>query len=129
MKLPGIGEVNLPKLPEMPSLPELPAMPKGISLPKIGGAGKKSAEPIFIDDNPNVTATTAPPKPKVRVGKETVPVPQAPTLDELKKAAGKNATGGVSIATGVSSDSYRRFPVRRLPGKNMSSFLDMAKDL
>eukprot|EP00189_Rhodosorus_marinus_P007246 CAMPEP_0184752000 /NCGR_PEP_ID=MMETSP0315-20130426/43351_1 /TAXON_ID=101924 /ORGANISM="Rhodosorus marinus, Strain UTEX LB 2760" /LENGTH=142 /DNA_ID=CAMNT_0027231313 /DNA_START=553 /DNA_END=981 /DNA_ORIENTATION=- len=123
IKLPGIGEVNF-EVPKI-NLPE-------ISLPdiKVPGQGAKE-EATFIDDNPNVTMNQAKAAvkksgPAIKVGGKSVAA-SAPTLDDLKRSAGKNVTS-VSIDTSGGVE-YKKFPVRRLPGKNMSSYIDMARDL
>jgi len=115
IKLPGIGEVNF----EMPKMP---------SMPKIGGGDE---EATFVDDNPNQTmnAPKAAAKkggPAIKVGGKAAAA-AAPTLDDLKRGAGKNVTS-VAVDTSSGAD-YKKFPVRRLPGKNMSSYIDMARDL
>mmetsp|Transcript_16649 Transcript_16649/g.24015 ORF Transcript_16649/g.24015 Transcript_16649/m.24015 type:complete len:120 (-) Transcript_16649:438-797(-) len=118
IKLPGIGEVNF-EVPKI-NLPEI----------KVPGQGAKE-EATFIDDNPNVTmnqakATVKKSGPAIKVGGKSVAA-SAPTLDDLKRSAGKNVTS-VSIDTSGGVE-YKKFPVRRLPGKNMSSYIDMARDL
>lgn len=117
IKLPGIGEVNF----EMPKMP---------SMPKIGGG---DGEATFVDDNPNQTMNAPKPKAAAKKGGPTIKVggkaatAAAPTLDDLKRTAGKNVTS-VTVDTSGGAD-YKKFPVRRLPGKNMSSYIDMARDL
>mmetsp|Transcript_4397 Transcript_4397/g.13327 ORF Transcript_4397/g.13327 Transcript_4397/m.13327 type:complete len:187 (+) Transcript_4397:128-688(+) len=149
IKLPGIGEVNPPKLPKI-NVPKLkvPDLPKLSDLPKVGKAKAKDAtaavknpkktvqkqkqkqkEDIFIDENPNVVnAPSRQPPPRIRIGKADGKVIDAPSLEELKAKAGKNVSTGVVIDA-LGADQYKKFPVRRLPGKNMESFLNMAKDI
>jgi len=112
-----VMRVDLPKF-NMPELPKID-LPK-LELPKIDlPFGKKGGAeaPIFIDENPNVTAkgaVTAASAPtgavKVRasVAPKKVVDKQAPTLAELQRSRGQTII--------ASDDEWKAFPVRRLPG-------------
>mmetsp|Transcript_51214 Transcript_51214/g.125777 ORF Transcript_51214/g.125777 Transcript_51214/m.125777 type:complete len:174 (-) Transcript_51214:102-623(-) len=126
-----VMRIDLPKI-EIPKV-EMPKveLPK-VSLPKLGGGGKKKEEAVFIDDNPN-----APTKPKPKPKPVSAPLDpnavvvraapaargaDAPSLSEIQKG------GGASVTIAESGADWKAFPGRRMPGKNMESFLDIAKD-
>ncbi|CAN8072717.1 unnamed protein product [Agarophyton chilense] len=117
-------QIKLPNLPNLPNLPELPKVPKLPNLPKLN---------LPDLDLPNFGKKTPAKKPaaraprtvrqgnvKIRPASGVVPS-DAPTLAELQ--------GGVTAGTITDSEGWKRFPSRRMPGANMESWKNLAKQV
>lgn len=106
IKLPKLG---VPKLPSLPSLPKL-------------SLGKGKAPPTAAPTSKTGTRTpargSAPTGVRVRPATPQANLPSGPTYVDPAQARIMDQGKG-----------WKAFPGRRLPGKNMEQFLDMARSL
>lgn len=117
-KLPKIGMPKLGQLPK-PSLPKAPSLP----LPKLGGGGGRGRKP---QQQQQQRRSSSAPSSGARGSSAGVRVraagpgglPEGPTLE---------MPGSQRIM--AQGKGYNVFPGRRLPGKNMQGFLDMARGM
>lgn len=117
-------QIKVPNMPKMPKMPTMPTMPKvqlpDIDLPNFGK--KKDASAAKGKDATSATQRQQVGKVKVRAAKAvTTSNPDAPTVDEL--------SGRVNVKTIAAGQGYQRFPSRRMPGANMDSWKEIARDI
>mmetsp|Transcript_496 Transcript_496/g.895 ORF Transcript_496/g.895 Transcript_496/m.895 type:complete len:169 (-) Transcript_496:102-608(-) len=124
LRVPLNLKIEFPKL-SLPNLPKV-ELPK-VSLPKLGG--KKSAAPAESASKAETASAGAKVQAVARTVNKNIKVRAAASAGTNKDAPSFEEVKGARFGTAVKADGYSAFPLRRMPGANMQSFLDMAKDM